>query len=221
MPLFTINDLSRITGKGDSYVKTLAYRLGKRGLIKHIERGKYTLHEDVIRFASHIATPSYISFWTALKIYGLTEQLPLGAMIAVARPKKEISFSGQKITFTKTSRFWGYGKMRYRDFDIFIADREKAVIDCLLAKNTPFDEAAKAILAKGLEYEKLMDYVQKAKNSSLAKRVGFLAEKAGLDASSMLHLADSNYIPLNWELKAKGRKDFRWKIIINEDLGSI
>jgi len=221
MPLFTINDILRITDKGDKYVKTMAYRLRKRGMIKRIERGKYTVHEDILQFASHITTPSYISFWTALKIYGLTEQLPSGVMVAVARPRKEIIFSGERITFTKISQFWGYGKMRYRDFDIFIADKEKAVIDCLLSKNTPFDEAAKAILGKELDYDRLMEYAEKTKNSSLAKRAGFLAEKAGYDASFLLHIADSNYIPLNWALKSRGRKDFRWKVIVNEELDDI
>ncbi|MBI5061654.1 MAG: hypothetical protein HZB67_05060 [Candidatus Aenigmarchaeota archaeon] len=221
LPLFTINDLSRIIGKKDSYVKVVAYRLRKKGLIKHIEKGKYTVYDDPVEFASYITTPSYISFWTALRIYNLTEQLPLGAMVAVPKPKKEIKFNKETITFTKTSQFWGYKKMRYRDFDIFIAEKEKAVIDCLVSKNTPFDEAAKAILSKELDYEKLVEYAEKAGIKSLAKRVGFLTEKAGFDATLLLRLSGSSYIPLNWAFKKKGQKDFRWKIIINEDLGQV
>ena len=221
LPLFTINDLSRIIRKKDSYVKVVAYRLRKRGLIKHIEKGKYTVCDDPVEFASYLTVPSYISFWTALRIYNLTEQLPVGAMVAVQKPKKEIRFNREKITFTKVSQFWGYKKMRYRDFDIFIAEKEKAIIDCFISKNTPFDEAAKAILGKEMNYEKLIEYAEKTEIKSLAKRVGFLAEKAGFDASQLLHLSGGSYIPLNWAFEKKGQKDFRWKIIINEDLGQV
>lgn len=220
-PIFTINDLSRILRKSGNYVKVVVYRLRKQGIIKRIERGKYTVHDETIEIASYLATPSYISFWTALRIYNLTEQLPFGAMVAVPKPKKEILFNGEKIIFTKLSQFWGYTKMRYRDFDIFVAEKEKAVIDCMLAKNTPFDEAAKAVMNGDMDYEKLIEYVKRTKNRSLAKRIGFLIEKHGKDASALLDMLDSNYIPLNWSLKSEGRKDFRWKIVMNTVLDEI
>ncbi|MBI5347125.1 MAG: hypothetical protein HZB66_00790 [Candidatus Aenigmarchaeota archaeon] len=220
-PVFTINDLSRILRRSDSYVKTVAYRLGRMGFIRRIEKGKYTVRDDAIEIASYLAAPSYISFWTALMIHHLTEQLPMGAMVAVAKPRKEVMFNSEKISFTKVSQFWGYTKMRYMDSDIFIAEKEKAVIDCMLAKNTPFDEAAKAILSGDLDYEKLVVYAKKTGSSSLAKRIGFLMEKHDRDASALLDMADSNYIPLDWSSKRKGRKDFRWKVIINTRLDQI
>ncbi len=220
-PVFTINDLSRILRKSDSYVKVVAYRLDRRGLIKRIERGKYTVRDDAVEIASYLTAPSYISFWTALRVYNMTEQLPSGAMVAVAKPKKEIIFNGEKISFTKISQFWGYTKIRYRDSDILIAEKEKAVIDCMLSKNTPFDEAAKAILSGDLDYEKLAAYTKKTGSNSLAKRIGFLMEKHGMDASALLDMADSNYILLDWSSKRKGRKDFRWKVIINTRLDQV
>ncbi len=221
MPMFTINELSRMLRKDEKYVRTAAYRLESNGLIKRVERGKYTVYDDPLMFASCITVPSYISFWTALRIYNLTEQLPGGAMVAVTKPKKEIEFNGERITFTKTRHFWGYTKMRYRDFDIMIAEKEKSVIDCMLSKNTPFDEAAKAVMGGELDYEKLIEYVRKTGNGSLAKRIGFLIEKHGRDAGALLGIIDSNYIPLNWSLKSEGRKDFRWKIVMNTVLDDI
>lgn len=220
-PLFTINDLARLLKKDENYIKLVAYRLEKRGLVKRVERGKYTVHDDPMIFASFIAAPSYISFWTALRFYNMTEQLPSGVMIASARFKKEILFGNQRITFTKTSNFWGYAKMRYRDFDIFIAEKEKAIIDCMLAKNVPFDEAAKAILDGEYDYEKLIEYTQKTENSSLAKRIGYLIEKRRLDASRLMDIVDNNYISLDWSGGEKGIKDARWKVIVNTKLDEL
>ena len=54
MPVFTVNDLSRILGKSDKYVKVVAYRLCKQGLVKRIERGKYTVYDDAVEIASYI-----------------------------------------------------------------------------------------------------------------------------------------------------------------------
>ena len=221
LPMFTIGDLSRLLRKDEKYVRIVAYRLMKRGLIRQIEKGKYTVHDDAVQFASFIATPSYISFWTALSIYHLTEQIPVDVMVAVPRPKKAIDFYGQRITFTKIRHFWGYTKLRLRDFDIFIAEKEKAVMDCMLAKNVPFDEPAKVILTGELDYEKLIEYAKKTKNAALAKRIGYLIEKKGIDASSLLGMADRAYIPLNWSVKKEGRKDFRWKLIINASLDEL
>ena len=221
LPMFTIGDLSKLLRKDEKYVRLVAYRLMKRGLIKQIEKGKYTVHNDAVQFASLIAAPSYISFWTALSMYHLTEQIPIDVMVAVSRPKKAIDFYGHRITFTKITQFWGYAKLRLRDFDVFIAEKEKAVIDCMLAKNAPFDEPAKAILSGEVDYEKLIEYAKKTKNAALAKRIGYLIEKKGGDASSLLDMADRAYTPLNWSGKKEGKKDFRWKVTININLGEL
>jgi predicted transcriptional regulator of viral defense system len=220
-PLFTINDLSRTLRKDESYVKVVANRLHKKGLINHIERGKYTAHEDAAEFASYIIVPSYISFWTALMMHGLTEQLPRDIMIASLRSKKDILFKGQRITFIKMKDLWGYSKTRYRDFDVFIAEKEKAIIDCLLAKNTPFDEIAKALSSRKADFSRLADYAKRAGNKTAAKRAGHLIERYGGDAGSLLEMVDGNYVPLDWAAGIRGKKDKRWKVIVNRGLDDI
>src|SRR3989344_7428729 len=76
LPLFTENDVAKIVNKSPKYIRTLLFRLNKEKLIRRIEKGKYTLHEDVLIFASHIVIPSYISLWTALRYYNMTQQQP-------------------------------------------------------------------------------------------------------------------------------------------------
>src|SRR3989344_4609957 len=101
-PLFTENDISKILNKNPAYIKNLLYRIKKRNLIYQIERGKYTLYDDPILFASSIYTPSYISLWTAFRYYNLTEQLPKTIFIMVPKPRKSLKFQNTLIKFIKT-----------------------------------------------------------------------------------------------------------------------
>ena len=75
-PVFTVNDLARILNKKQEYIKTLLYRLKKRDLVYRLERNKYTIYDDAFLVASLLYFPSYISLWSALRFYNLTEQLP-------------------------------------------------------------------------------------------------------------------------------------------------
>ncbi len=214
-PLFTENDVAKIVDKNADYVKTLLYRLRKQKLIHRIERGKYTSHDDVFIFASYIYIPSYISLWTALRHYNLTEQLPKTVFVVVPKPKKSFKFQGTSIEFVKSKHFFGFRKERYRDFDIFIAEPEKAVIDSLLSKKIPFDEIVKAIETKELRTEKLIDYSIKTKNRSLIKRLGFILEEDHLECERLRKFVDNNYICLDLMLGRKGKKNREWKIIDN------
>ncbi len=214
-PLFTENDVAKIVDKRAGYVKTLLYRLGKQKLIHRIERGKYTLHDDVFIFASCICIPSYISLWTALRHYNLTEQLPKTIFVVVPKPKRSFKFQSTSIEFVKSRHFFGFRKERYRDFDIFIAEPEKAVIDSLLSKKIPFDEIVKAIKTNELVTEKLIDYSIRTKNKSLIKRLGFILEEEHLECKKLKKFVDNNYTRLDLMLGRTGKKNKKWKIIDN------
>jgi len=214
-PLFTFNDFVRITKDKLSYAKNRIYRLKREGLVFGIERGKYTVHDDPMIFSTYIVLPSYISYWTALRYYNLTEQLPREIMIATSRIKSDIVFQGTRISFTKTKDVWGYEKERYMDFDIFVAEKEKAVIDCMTAKNAPFDEVTKAVERGDLDMKKLIAYALKTGNMTIAKRLGYLLEELGIDAKDLQENIDRNYVPLDWSFAKNGEKNRKWRIIDN------
>ncbi|MBU4245964.1 MAG: type IV toxin-antitoxin system AbiEi family antitoxin domain-containing protein [Nanoarchaeota archaeon] len=220
-PLFTFNEFVRITGKSSEYARTCLYRLKKEGLIFRIEKGKYTVHDDPLIFSSNIAVPSYISFWTAIRFYSFTEQLPKDIMLASPKPKETITFRGTKIRFFKTKHVWGYKKERYGNFDIFVAEKEKCIIDSLLLKNTPFDEIAKSVRTKEFDGKKLAEYALKTKNKSLIKRLGYIMERFGLNAEAFAGHLDNNCILLDRSGAKKGTKNKKWKIIENRRLHDI
>ena len=149
MPVFTTRQVSALIS-GKEYSKVYLHRLLKKKLIIHLKRGFYTVHDDPIIYASHIYYPSYISLLYAFQHYGTTTQLP--KLIEVMTYRKD---SILDIEFIKTGYLWGYHSLRYHDFEIFIADLEKAIIDAILTGRVPFDEIQAAI--QGCDIKKLED----------------------------------------------------------------
>lgn len=215
-PLLTIKDLSRITGKKPDYVKIMVNRMLTGGLIYGVERGKYTMHDDPLVFASHIIYPSYISLWSALRFHDMTTQLPGKTFVTASKSKKNINFLGKEIIFLKTKHLWGYGKCRYDKFEVFVSDKEKTVIDCLLTMEVPLREVYGA-----LDYvnpEKLIEYAEKTGNTSLMKRLGYLLELKGIPVPEQVNFAGTPNTPLNPVLGTAGKISKKWGLIINQEI---
>ena len=215
-PLFTENDVAKIINKGRDYVKTSLYRLHKKGLITRIEKGKYSLYDDPLIFSSYITTPSYFSLWTALRYYNLTQQQPLDLFVISPISRKPIKLKNEKIFFSKTKHVFGYKKERYEDFDIFMAEKEKAIIDSLLFK-LPIQDIYYAIKTGELDLEKTVKLANKTKNKSLIKRLSYLLEKK-TGKTFNLGPIDNNYILLDYLSKKKGKRNTKWKLIINAEI---
>jgi len=163
-PVFTVRDIANVLDKKRSYAYLVAYRLKKAGVIHEIEKGKYTLEEDPFIIASWIVWPSYISGWAALNYHKLTEQLPFTIQVITTRKRKNklISYGGTRIEFIKIKNkaFCGYQRVMHRDREIFIAEKEKAIVDALAAKKLSFPEAAEIIRnnKRKLNKGKLLSY---------------------------------------------------------------
>lgn len=212
-PLFTQNDVAKLTNKGEKYIRTMLYRLAKKSRIKRVEKGKYTMHEDAMIFASHISKPSYLGLWTAFRYYNWTQQQPFSFFLLSPVSRKRIKFDNTEMIFIKNKHMFGYKKERYGDFDIFISDKEKTIIDGLLF-HLPIDDIKTGLDDEDLDFEKLAEYANRTKNHSLIKRLGYLLEKKKGNNYG-LKSKDNNYITLNYLGKNKGKKDKKWKLILN------
>lgn len=209
-PVFTEKDLIKITKTTKKYARTLLSRLQKKGYIYRLERGKYSLYDDPLVFASHLRKDSYLSLWTALRYHNLTQQQPQNIFVMVKVPKRKIILPNTTINFTVTKHLWGYKAERYRDFDILVAEPEKAIIDSLLAR-FPIEYVGEAIeLCQAPQ--KLAEYAKKTKNHSLIKRMGYLLEKYKQNSYGLKPL-DYNYISLDYTQK-EGEKNKKWRLIL-------
>ena len=223
--VFNLKTVKEITEKDSSYAKLLVYRLRKEGLVFEIEKNKYTTKKDPILVSSNIIWPCYISGWSALRYYNLTEQLPQVIFVITTRSRKKrgIDFNNEKIVFIKIKPkyFFGYQKKIYQNFNIFIAEKEKALIDSSLFRKISFSEISDIVKnnIRTINIKLLVNYLIKIKSKSLAKRFGFLLDKLGIDRYNELKkFIDFKYIPLDYAVPQKGKKNKKWRIIENVEL---
>lgn len=201
MPVFTTKQVSALIGD-KRYAKVYLHRLVKRKLINQLKRGFYTVFDDSVIYASHIYYPSYISIWYAFQHYGTTTQLP--KLIEVMAYRKD---SILDIEFIKTKDIWGYHSIRYGDFNIFIADLEKAIIDAVVSERVPLDEIQTAI--QQCDLKKLEEYSLRT-NLSTIKKIGYVSDTAGhfMKRAFDLVKGDRNYVHF---FAAKGNNKWRVK----------
>jgi len=223
--VFGNKKVGELTGKGRAYTKLVIYRWKREGVIKEIERDRYTMHDDPVLVASNLTWPSYVSCWAALRHHALTEQLPnvIHVVTTRSRKRREITFGGARIVFirSKPSNFFGFDKLRRDGLEIFMAEPEKALIDSALFRQISFSEVADIVKKnfKSIEVGKLVDYLIKIKDSALAKRFGFLLEKLGAETHRKLgKFVGRSYTKLDYAMSPDGKKSERWMVIDNVGL---
>ena len=214
-PVFRIQDIERIAYCNQNYAKQILNRLKKKKLIKQITKNRYTTKDNIFIIASNITFPSYISFWSAASFLGYTEQIVNTIQVATTRKTKPINFEGYKIKFIPIKNyFFGYKKISANEGDIFIAEDEKLVIDCLLRQKElgNMDEIENIVENAKISKEKIIEYLKKINKQSLTKRAGFLLEKKkSIDIYKEFNL-DNNYILLNPASKKWKCINTKWKL---------
>jgi predicted transcriptional regulator of viral defense system len=227
---FTFQDAQNILGSDYAVTKVILSRLEKRGWIERIEKGKYmiiplgaekgkyTLNEFVI--GSLLVKPYAIAYWSALHFYGLTEQIPNTVFMQTTSRKKKQVISvfdvNYKIVRVRETKFFGIRKEWIEESQINITDREKTVIDCLDKPKYCGGvlEVAKALKNGKLDRDKLVMYADKIGNSGVIRRLGFLCELIGIEIN-LSGIETKNYLYLDPTMPQRGKKDARWKLIVN------
>lgn len=214
--VFSVQDVQRNGDFSREYTKIFLNRLVKRKLIKKITKNAYTIKDDILVIASNIKIPSYISFWSASSYYGFTEQILNTVYIACTRKIKQISFEGYRIKFLEVKDFFGYNKIRTENGEIFIADKEKLLIDGLLhfKEMGNFDEIEKIFQKAEISKEKIVEYLKRINNLSLIKRTGYLLEKYKKADISEFFKMDRNYVLLNQFSKKYKSLNSKWMVKI-------
>lgn len=220
--VLNVNTLRRLINKNDKYTRLVLHRLKRKGIITQIERNSYTQKKDPFLIASQIIWPSYISLWSALNYHHLTEQLPkvISVISPRARKIRKINVFNAEISFIKTKQqnFFGFKKENYNGFGIFVAEKEKALIDAVLFRKISVSEI-KDIMKNNinnLDLKLLVQYLLRIKNKALIKRFGFLLDNLGFDFYEKLkRFIDLKYIVLDYSLPQNAKKNNKWRIINN------
>ncbi|MEK6903358.1 MAG: hypothetical protein AABW64_01790 [Nanoarchaeota archaeon] len=217
--VFTLNDMAVITQKEKNYLRVYLFRLKKKGKIKEVERGKYALQQHPFITASNMVFPAYISFLSAYSYYQTTTQIPNSIYIITHSSKKAVFLENYRIQFIKLPayRLFGYHREKFMEKDVFIADKEKAIVDSLyLPEYCPLDETYTA-LGEELDISKLVSYALRMRSKVLLKRLGYLLELRRIDIYTQVKKQlNQRYDLLNPFQKRRKQKSKKWKLIINE-----
>ncbi|MFH1101248.1 MAG: type IV toxin-antitoxin system AbiEi family antitoxin domain-containing protein [Methanobacteriota archaeon] len=127
-PVFTVSEIARASNLAKSCAIVYIKRMIDKGLLIRVAKGIYTLDNDPILYASYIIPNSYISFNSALYIHKVIDQIPTSIQVAVPKRVKKQVHQVQFITLPKQAMF-GYTKIDYKGYSIWVADVEKAIVD--------------------------------------------------------------------------------------------
>lgn len=229
---FESGTLAKLLGWEPSRVSHLLRRLMAEGWIARIERGKYlvlgfspekTLSNPLF-IGSFLAVPAYISFWSALHYYALTEQVPQRVFVATTRQKRPVTFHDRVYQFVRLqpAAFFGYRREQLGDLPIVIADEAKAILDSLTLPKYAggMGEVIKALhnALQGAQVHPidLIEYTTRLDNSSLVARLGFLLEWLGYPTGGLPKVKGP--VLLDPQRQRGGKYIPRWKLYVNVPL---
>src|SRR3989338_6183479 len=224
--IFTITEAVLILNEKRSSVTKLLHDLEKKNWLFRLSRGKYlilpleagaepqfTEHEFII--ASALVSPYYLSYWSALNYYGLTEQVSKTIFIATTKRKLEVNMLGLTFKFVTLNnrKIFGFKTVQVNNHPVNIAELEKVIVNCLdFPRNCGgISEVIKAIdgAKEELNIEKLFTYARKMNNAAILNRLGFILELLGMKADIQ---PSKHYVVLDPLGKKKGGYNFKLKI---------
>lgn len=137
-PVFTTAELSSLSGKSPSAITQTLSRLEKQGIVIKARRGIWAKSADknLSPFSLIPLLSSkqrlYVSFISALQLYGIIEQIPQVITLASLSHTKKIhtKFADFQIHRISPDFFAGFNWYKNTG-DFLIAEPEKALVDCI------------------------------------------------------------------------------------------
>lgn len=171
--VFSIQQLSHLIGKSKSIAKVYSSRLVKKNLAASIMRGKIVFIQDEFVIATQLIEPSYISCRSALVFHKFINQMP--KLVECCCVGASRSFHHLGIIYHKlpSKLFYGFHRLEKAGSYIFIADAEKALIDCIYF-NLIHKQHVKKIVEK-LSKEKIHDYLSRFDGRGKKKLIEWLS----------------------------------------------
>lgn len=197
LDIFTEETFYEVSGEVLNEWMVQLRTLIRNGIIIILEKGKYCRHNfrDEFVIGSFLANGGIISYWSALNIHGLTEQISKTVFVQTTKVKKDKTVLGVSYRFIKVkeSKITGIEKMGYGNHSYPITDQEKTIVDCfdLPEYAGEFPGIIRAFVNNDWNEGKLIDYAKAVDNKAAIKRMGFLAELFELSLPKLIAFAKS------------------------------
>ncbi|MCX6815689.1 MAG: hypothetical protein NT120_02465 [Candidatus Aenigmarchaeota archaeon] len=176
-PVASLSSINLIT-KNKKYSYTLINHLTRKGEIKRITRGYYTIHDDPL-LSVFCFRPSYIGLQDAMSIHNIWEQETCPVIITTKKVRNgSRTFLGCNAVIRRISKkyFFGIDYRKNGDFFFPVSDIEKTFIDMVYFNQIRRDTARK--FTGRLNAAKLKEYLRKYDKRFSGRVMSFLDKKS-------------------------------------------
>lgn len=238
MSVFSFEEAKKIMKISNDSLKNVIYRLKKKKRLIEIKKGQYLFvpakagvegywsEYTYSALTKLLGKNYYVGFWTALNYWGMTEQHPLIAFVAVTKRMRDFEFSNQKINFITLSkkRFFGFETQKAGTSEFNISSREKTIIDGLLLPQHcgGITEIAKGLwnARKQINWSLLLEYAEKIEVEAVKKRLGFILEELKMKKDIREKL-QKEFVGFVWADPSGYKKEFhynkKWGLKVNTE----
>lgn len=134
LPLFSPLDIRRIFGVSKVSATFLIHRYTKKGFIKRLKRGLYTLYDTLVPdlyLANKLYEPSYVSLEFALSFHRIIPETVYEITSVTTKPTRRFEALGKIFSYQRIKKeaFTGYSVYRQRHIGAVLAEPEKAFVD--------------------------------------------------------------------------------------------
>lgn len=198
--IFAFSAAEDFWGAG-STTRNVLSRLESKGWLERLERGKYMLvpleagvdrqwSEDPLAIGSFLAPSGGAAYWTAVRHWGWTTQLPRTQFFITSRRRAARgTFLGVAYRFItlKPDRVFGVSEEWVNGLAIRVTDRERTLVDILdrpdFAGGIAEVSEALRIGWNEIDLALLSEYMERFGSGTVPKRLGYLAEELGLEGA--------------------------------------
>ncbi len=245
--IFSTEEASTAAGKlgiPKNYENSLLGDLAQGKWLQRLRRGLYAIADvstHPFAIATRLVEPSAISHWSALNHYGFTEQIPqtIFAMTSgkvvtpsmragssnrpAARHVWEIGNSRYQFVTVKRDYFFGIEHVWVSEhFRIPMTDKERTVLETFASPRL-FGGIGEALTlveqnANKLNIKQLVEYAGRYGKASVAKRLGWALERAGISEKELTPLRKmpvTGIAILDPTRPRRGPSNSKWQILEN------
>lgn len=180
--IFSFDEIKSLS-KLDRYeLQDILTIYSKKQILFRIEKGLYCVRNfrNPYVIGNALLKDSAISYWSALNLHGLTEQIPNVVYVQSTNRKgdKKVFNVRYKFIQVKQEKVCGIMKMGYGNEQFHVTDVEKTLLDCfdLPQHSGGYEELIRAFYEANPNGRKLLKYGKQMNNLSILKRIAFLSE---------------------------------------------